>query len=417
MLVSPFASTMRSAETQGKGNAPIDVTTAVAPKVTSSQFFAFNASHRVHVTRFAQSDSDAHAGARPVLDAHTISIVGFEDDVLGEEADALEEDEDEVEDAASARPASTAPTPVVARTKARATALPTYPVPPNTTTRPVVDCMLFHLHPSGNQEASCDVRRQLFVVGFVGPDKPTTQRGAAATAAAAADMTSSTCATNRRSVSITVAFTPTLRRHFQAALENESTVVGTTTTTHLLEGVRRALIDKDEDVRVDYALAFDVCEALRTKGLSRDAYVSKSVTASDVDFAVVQERRSLTESEVREKREHEALMRRVRRELEEREYDAMTRDVARTASNRRHIRNDESGLSKSSDARVYGLAVHVLSVMFAFVCAGYAAGGAVDQRLGTVSARGLLAAVGAALGLLVETGLLILRDSRASSSS
>lgn len=276
--------------------------------------------------------------------------------------------------------------------------------------------MFFHLHPSGNQEASCDVRRQLFVVGFVGPDKPTTQRGAAATAAAAADMTSSTCAMNRRSVSITVALTPTLRRHFQAALENDSTF-GTTTTTHLLEGVRRALIDKDEDVRVDYALAFDVCEALRTKGLSRDAYVSKSVTASDVDFAVVQERRSLTESEATEKREHEALMRRVRRELEEREYDAMTRDVARTASNLRHIRNDESGLSKSSaDARAYGLAVHVLSVMFAFVCAGYAAGGAVDQRLGTVSARGLLAALGAALGLLVETGLLILRDSRASSS-
>lgn len=227
------------------------------------------------------------------------------------------------------------------------------------------------------------------------------------------DMTSSTCATNRRSVSITVALTPTLRRHFQAALENESTV--DTTTTQLLEGVRRALIDKDEDVRVDYALAFDVCEALRTKGLSRDAYVSKSVTASDVDLTVVQERRSLTESEALEKREHEALMRRVRRVLEEREYDAMTRDVARTASNRRHIRNDESGLSKSSDARAYGLAVHVLSVMFAFVCAGYAAGGAVDQRLGTVSARGFLAALGAALGLLVETGLLILRDSRASS--
>lgn len=230
------------------------------------------------------------------------------------------------------------------------------------------------------------------------------------------DMTSSTCATNRRSVSITVALTPTLRRHFQVALENESTV-DTTTTTHLLEGVRRALIDKDEDVRVDYALAFDVCEALQTKGISRDAYVSKSVTASDVDFAVVQERRSLTESEAREKREHEALMRRVRRELEEREYDAMTRDVARTASNRRHIRDGESGLSKASDARAYGLAVHVLSVMFAFVCAGYAAGGAVDQRLGTVSARGLLAALGAALGLLVETGLLILRDSRASSNS
>lgn len=228
------------------------------------------------------------------------------------------------------------------------------------------------------------------------------------------DMTSSTCATNRRSVSITVALTPTLRRHFQAALENESTV--DTTTTHLLEGVRRALIDKDEDVRVDYALAFDVCEALRTKGLSRDAYVSKSVTASDVDIAVSRERRSLTESEEREKREHEALMRRVRRELEEREYDAMTRDVARPASNRRHIRNDESGLSKASaDARAYGLAVHVLSVMFAFVCAGYAAGRAVDQRLGTSSARGLLAALGAALGLLVETGLLILRDSRASS--
>jgi hypothetical protein len=130
---------MRSAETHGKGNAPIDVTTAVAPKVTSSQLLAFNASHRVHVTRFAQSDSAAHAGARPLLDAHTISIVGFEDDVLGEEADALEEDADA--DVASARPASTAPTPVVARTNACATALPTYPVPPNTTTRPVVDCM------------------------------------------------------------------------------------------------------------------------------------------------------------------------------------------------------------------------------------------------------------------------------------
>jgi hypothetical protein len=113
MFVSPFASTMRSAETHGKGNAPIDVTTAVAPKVTSSQLLAFNASHRVHVTRFAQSDSAAHAGARPLLDAHTISIVGFEDDVLGEEADALEEDADA--DVASA--------------------------PPNTTTRPVVDCM------------------------------------------------------------------------------------------------------------------------------------------------------------------------------------------------------------------------------------------------------------------------------------
>jgi len=227
-------------------------------------------------------------------------------------------------------------------------------------------------------------------------------------------MKSSTCATNRRSVSITVALTPKLRRHFKAALENESTIG--TTSTQLLEGVRRALINRDEDVRVDYALAFDVCEALRKKGLSPDAYVSKSVTASEVDFDVVRERRSLSESEAREKREHEALMRRVRRELEEREYDAMTRDVAVTASNRRHIRGDESGLSKESDARAYGLAAHVLSVMFAFVCAGYAAGGAVDQRLGTVSARGLLAALGAALGLLVETGLLILRDSRASSS-
>jgi hypothetical protein len=112
---------MRSAETQGKGNAPIDVTTAVAPKVTSSQFWAFNASHRVHVTRFAQSDSAAHAGARPLLDAHTISIVGSEDDVV-EEANALE---DADSDAASVRPAYTAPTPVVARTKACATALPT----------------------------------------------------------------------------------------------------------------------------------------------------------------------------------------------------------------------------------------------------------------------------------------------------
>ena len=107
-FVSPFASTMRSAETHGKGRAPIDVTTAVAPKVTSSQFLAFNASHRVHVTRFAQSDSAAHAGAHPLLDAHTISIFLFEDDVL-----------------ASARPASNALTPVVARTNACATALPT----------------------------------------------------------------------------------------------------------------------------------------------------------------------------------------------------------------------------------------------------------------------------------------------------
>jgi hypothetical protein len=125
MLVSPFASTIRSAETQGKGNAPIDVTTAVAPKVTSSQFWAFNASHRVHVTRFAQSDSTAHAGARPLLDAHTISIVGSEVDVV-EEANALEDAVGDADsDAASVRPAYTAPTSVVARTKACATALPT----------------------------------------------------------------------------------------------------------------------------------------------------------------------------------------------------------------------------------------------------------------------------------------------------
>jgi len=160
---------------------------------------------------------------------------------------------------------------------------------------------------------------------------------------------------------------------------------------------------------VPYTVAFEACAALRESNIKRDAYVRQALLMSPtkVHFMVNRAERALTAEEERERDEHRAFMDKLKRDLEEKEYNVMTRDVHAN----RGRSSDEDG-KFSVDARAYGFAVHVLSLMFALVCAGYAVGTAIEQRYGGSWARGMCAALGASLALCVETGLFILRDAR-----
>jgi hypothetical protein len=94
--------------------------------------------------------------------------------------------------------------------------------------------------------------------------------------------------------------------------------------------------------------------------------------------------------------------------VEERAFAKMTCDVDRTRGSDR-----SSPMGFKADTRAFGFAAHVLTVMFAFACAGYVGGGALERGGANPAwARGLCAALGAALGLTVEAGLMILREGR-----
>ena len=140
---------------------------------------------------------------------------------------------------------------------------------------------------------------------------------------------------------------------------------------------------------VPHAVAFDACQALRESNIKRDAYVRQALLASPTKVRLVVDRgeRAMLKSE-----------------LEEREYRKMIRDVDPSCG------TDDGKFT--IDARAYGFGVHVLSLMFALVSAGYVVGRALENRYGGTWARGLCAALGAALALCVETGLFILRDAR-----
>ena len=157
---------------------------------------------------------------------------------------------------------------------------------------------------------------------------------------------------------------------------------------------------------VPHAVAFDACQALRESNIKRDAYVRQALLASPTKVRLVVDRgeRALTAEEERARDEHRALMRKLKSELEEREYRKMIRDVDPSCG------TDDGKFTV--DARAYGFGVHVLSLMFALVSAGYVVGRALENRYGGTWARGLCAALGAALALCVETGLFILRDAR-----
>jgi|UniRef100_A0A6U0EFM5 hypothetical protein len=157
---------------------------------------------------------------------------------------------------------------------------------------------------------------------------------------------------------------------------------------------------------VPHAVAFDACQALRDSNVKRDAYVRQALLMSPTKARLVVDRgeRPLTAEEERARDEHRELMRKIKSELAEREYRDMVRGVDPSYG--------EDDGKFSVDARAYGFGVHVLSLMFALVCAGYFVGKALENRYGGTWARGLCAALGAALALCVETGLFILRDAR-----
>jgi len=133
------------------------------------------------------------------------------------------------------------------------------------------------------------------------------------------------------------------------------------------------------------------------------------LTPASIRFEVVRAREELTEEEEEARRAHRELMATLRDVVEERAFAKMTRDVDRTRGFER-----ESPTGFKADTRAAGFAAHVLTVMFAFACAGYVGGGALERGAGAnpAWARGLCAALGAALGLTVEAGLMILRDGR-----
>ena len=132
------------------------------------------------------------------------------------------------------------------------------------------------------------------------------------------------------------------------------------------------------------------------------------LTLANIRFEVVREREELTEEEKEARRAHRELMATLRDVVEARAFAKMTCDVDRTRGSDR-----SSPMGFKADTRAFGFAAHVLTVMFAFACAGYVGGGALERGGANPAwARGLCAALGAALGLTVEAGLMILREGR-----
>ena len=160
---------------------------------------------------------------------------------------------------------------------------------------------------------------------------------------------------------------------------------------------------------VDYDVVFDACDALRAIGDGENVPSVRAVlTLANIRFEVVREREELTEEEKEARRAHRELMATLRDVVEARAFAKMTCDVDRTRGSDR-----SSPMGFKADTRAFGFAAHVLTVMFAFACAGYVGGGALERSGANPAwARGLCAALGAALGLTVEAGLMILREGR-----
>jgi hypothetical protein len=129
-FVSPFNRTISSLPIHGIGNAPIAVTTASASRVVVSHVSASSASHVTHSTRSTHRSRRAHVGGAPDRDAHATATLGADVDV-DVDVDAVP-----------------VPFPVAVvihcsdSTSARETAAPTYPFPPNTTTRRTAEDMV-----------------------------------------------------------------------------------------------------------------------------------------------------------------------------------------------------------------------------------------------------------------------------------
>lgn len=166
------------------------------------------------------------------------------------------------------------------------------------------------------------------------------------------------------------------------------------------------------DVRVDYDVVFDAFACLRANGESEATVMGVIDPVRDIRFELTRRERTLTKEEENEREAHRALMDKLRDEVEARKYADITRDVDRG----RASRSNAPSPSFKSDVHAYGLGAHVLTIMFACATAGYVGGRALEQGgffVGVAWARGLCTALGAALGLFTEVGLLILRESRA----
>ena len=183
------------------------------------------------------------------------------------------------------------------------------------------------------------------------------------------------------------------------------------------ESLRRRASVAARETTVDYRVVFDACaHARRTMRKSEwgKTIVRVNARAKSLRFDVDRdaETRELTEEEQTARREHRERMRALRDAVEEQRYEMMTRDVARS---RRANANSMSSFAMGvkEETRAYAFAAHVATVMFAFAAAGYVGGGAVERAAnGAAWARGLCAALGAALGLFTEAGLMILRETR-----
>lgn len=162
--------------------------------------------------------------------------------------------------------------------------------------------------------------------------------------------------------------------------------------------------------RVDYDVVFDAFEALRANGDVHALAVDAVKFSTELHFEMERDERAMTREEELERDAHRARVAALREELEERKYREMTRDV--DFSRGRAMGNVSTSFGR--DARAYGLAAHVVTIMFAFACVGFVGGAALERGDGGAAwARGLGAALGAALGLMTEVGLLILRETRA----
>lgn len=162
--------------------------------------------------------------------------------------------------------------------------------------------------------------------------------------------------------------------------------------------------------RVDYDVVFDAFEALRENGDDDALAVDAVKFSTELHFEIERVERALTREEELERDAHRARMAALREEVEERKYREMTRDV--DFSRERAMGNASTSFGR--DARAYGVAAHVVTIMFAFACVGFVGGAALERGDGGAAwARGLGAALGAALGLMTEVALLILRETRA----
>ena len=219
---------------------------------------------------------------------------------------------------------------------------------------------------------------------------------------------SSSSSSRARAPRVTIEINDTLRDILRA----------TSASTSADETLRRRASASLCETTVDYRVVFDACAHARTtmerrewrKTIVRENAIAKSLRF-DVDRDA--ETRELTEEEQTARREHRERMRALRDAVEEQRYEMMTRDVRRSRSLNARASSSSFAAGVKEETRAYGFAAHVATVMFAFAAAGYVGGGALEGAAnGAPWARGLCAALGAALGLFTEAGLMILRDSR-----